>query len=241
MDDAFAFMRRADIAGTRTEPSPVGIAVFDERLPTRWDSNYLYVERQTTPDGLVAELERLGRKQAIVPNEELGAALAPVLVERGFRVDRHVVMAHRRAPDRAPDLSRVDEVGHEELRPLRTREILGQPWGSERTAEVLLSAKPLIAERVNARFFAAREDGEIVSCTDLYQDGGIAQIEDVATSPEHRNHGHASAVVLRALEEARAAGADLVFLVADDEDWPKDWYAKLGFDAVGRYYKFVRP
>jgi ribosomal protein S18 acetylase RimI-like enzyme len=236
---AFAFMRRGDIAGSRTEPVPMGTAVFDERLPTRWDSNYILVERETTADALAGALERLGRRQALVPDDELGARLSPAMAERGFRVDRHVVMVHRRPPDRSPDLARVREVDHATLRALRTRLILTQPWGSPETAEVLLAAKPLIAERLTARFFAVYEGDEVVSYTDLYQDEPEAQIEDVATAPEHCNRGHASAVVLRALEEARAAGGEFVFLVADEQDWPKEWYGKLGFEVAGRYYKFV--
>lgn len=237
---AFAFMRRGDIAGTRTEPSPVGTAVFDERLPTRWDSNYILVERAATADDLVAELERLRRREAIVPDEKIGAGLAPGMAKRGYSVDRHVVMVHRRPPDRSPDLARVREVDDAALRPLRTRLILAQPWGSPKTAEILLAAKPLIGERLTARFFAVYEGDEVASYTDLYQDGPEAQIEDVATAPERRSRGYGTAVVLRALEEARAAGAEFAFLVADEQDWPKDWYAKLGFDVVGRYWKFIR-
>ena len=54
-----------------------------------------------------------------------------------------------------------------------------------------------------------------------------------------RNRGHASAVVLRAAGEARAAGADLVFLWCDANDWPKELYRRLGFDEIGRYVKFT--
>lgn len=232
-------MRRGDMAGTRAEPSPVGTAVFDERVPTRWDSNYLLVEREATADEVAGEIERLRRRQALVPDEDLGARIAPDMAKSGYVVGRQVVMVHRRPPDRSPDLDRVREVDHTALRPLRTRLIVAQAWGSPETAEVLLAVKPLIAERVTARFFAAFEGDEVAAYADLYHDGAEAQIEDVATAPEHRNRGHASAVVLRAVEEARAAGAEFVFLVADAEDWPKEWYAKLGFDEVGRYYKFI--
>jgi predicted GNAT family acetyltransferase len=79
---------------------------------------------------------------------------------------------------------------------------------------------------------------EIVSWADLYVAQGVGQVEDVATKEEHRGKGYASAVVLRAAEEARAEGADLVFLVADGDDWPKELYGKLGFDTVGRLTKF---
>jgi hypothetical protein len=45
----------------------------------------------------------------------------------------------------------------------------------------------------------------------------------------------------RAAQEGRDGGADLVFLIADDADWPKQLYAKLGFDPLGRYWQFTRP
>ena len=36
------------------------------------------------------------------------------------------------------------------------------------------------------------------------------------------------------------SGASLTFLVADEGDWPKEWYARLGFDAIGRRYELLR-
>jgi hypothetical protein len=36
-------------------------------------------------------------------------------------------------------------------------------------------------------------------------------------------------------------GNDLTFLIADRDDWPKQLYAKLGFDEVGRVWEFVLP
>jgi predicted acetyltransferase len=58
---------------------------------------------------------------------------------------------------------------------------------------------------------------------------------------QHRGRGYASALVLHTLQEARRAGCDLVFLVADAQDWPKALYRRLGFDELGRYVKFIRP
>ena len=38
------------MAGERTEPTRFGIAVYDDRIPKRYDSNYLLVEtRSSTP------------------------------------------------------------------------------------------------------------------------------------------------------------------------------------------------
>jgi hypothetical protein len=47
--------------------------------------------------------------------------------------------------------------------------------------------------------------------------------------------------VLAATDAAVAGGADLVFIVAADDDWPKDLYAKLGYEAVGRFWQFTLP
>jgi ribosomal protein S18 acetylase RimI-like enzyme len=84
-------------------------------------------------------------------------------------------------------------------------------------------------------------DGEVVSYADLYQDGADAQVEDVGTLDEHRGRGYASAVVLAAIEASRRDGAELVFLVADANDWPQELYRRLGFETVGNYTKFFLP
>jgi N-acetylglutamate synthase-like GNAT family acetyltransferase len=80
-----------------------------------------------------------------------------------------------------------------------------------------------------------------VACADLYVDPPDAQIEDVATSTSHRHRGHGTSVVLTALATARDAGAHFVFLVADADDWPKEWYARLGFETIGGYVKLRAP
>ena len=56
----------------------------------------------------------------------------------------------------------------------------------------------------------------------------------------YRGRGFGRAVVLAASDAARAAGADLVFLVAVDEDWPKELYGKLGFDGLRRSWSLVK-
>ena len=76
---------------------------------------------------------------------------------------------------------------------------------------------------------------------ELYLEGGTAQIEDVATAERFRKRGLATAVVITAVEAARAAGADFIFLIADAEDWPKQMYAKLGFEEIGITYEFMIP
>jgi hypothetical protein len=38
-----------------------------------------------------------------------------------------------------------------------------------------------------------------------------------------------------------AVAHQLIFLVADADDWPRELYARLGFDPVGHCWAFVRP
>ena len=67
---------------------------------------------------------------------------------------------------------------------------------------------------------------------------GVAQLEDVATLSAARGGGLARAVCSMALDAAE--GAELTFLVADAEDWPRELYAKLGFDPVGTSWAITR-
>jgi hypothetical protein len=65
-------------------------------------------------------------------------------------------------------------------------------------------------------------------------------IVDVRLAPVLLIHVPCS-VILRAVQAARDAGARHVFIVADEEDWPRHLYARLGFDQIGRTWEFLRP
>ena len=241
------FEREIELAGTETVDSPLGIGVLTPELPRRHDSNYLLLERPAGAHAAIEEANRIlggaGRTHRVILtfDEELGRRLVPQFEALGWLINRHLIMAQLREPEKDADLTIVREVDESALRPGRTRAIVAQTWGTAELAQELLDAKVMLADRAETRFFGIEADGEIVAWTDLYVAQGVGQVEDVATVPEHRGKGYATAVVLRAVEEGRRAGADLVFLVADDEDWPKELYARLGFDPIGRIYKFIRP
>jgi ribosomal protein S18 acetylase RimI-like enzyme len=238
---AYAFLAKGDMGGTRVVNSPFGRAVYTDELPLHRDKNYFWVERAAEPEELAAEAARLERPMLFVPDPTLAEQLLPWFRERGWAIDRHLVMAQLRDPETTADLSLVREVEEESLRPARRRLLEAEPWATPERLEQLFRAKGLIAGRVTARFFGVRIDGEIVSYTDLYHDGADAQIEDVGTLPEHRGRGYAKAVILAAIAAARGNGPDFVCLVADAEDWPKELYRRLGFDEVGHYTKLFAP
>jgi GNAT superfamily N-acetyltransferase len=234
---------------TRSERCRFGTAYFHEGFPRRWDSNFVWVteplagvdakELAADADDLLGRAG-LAHRSLWVEDPVQGERLAPGLARLGYRVDRNVVMVHAREPDRWTD-DRAEEIDVRTARDLSERAGLESPDVLERDAAVMLAGfRHVLAERVGARFFGAREGGEFVAGCELVVLGDVANIEDVFTLRAHRGRGLARAVVLAAVRAAREAGADLVYLGADDEDWPKLLYAKLGFDAVGRTFDFVR-
>jgi ribosomal protein S18 acetylase RimI-like enzyme len=239
---AFAFMRRGDISGTHEEPWRFGTAVFTPEVPLRQDSNYLFVEQPGSAEELAAEADRiqadLASRVVLVPDGELGSNLRPGFEDLGWRVDHSVVMVHRRAPDRVPDTTVAREVDGATLRPAWERSMAGYDWATPELIRQIIESRNLIP--IQTRFFAVLSAGEPVSFTDLYLDGDSAQVEAVGTLEPYRGRGYARAVVWKAVEEARVAGADFVFLVAHADDWPREMYRRLGFDVAGDYYKFAR-
>jgi ribosomal protein S18 acetylase RimI-like enzyme len=241
------FEHEIERGGGERVSSPLGFGVVTPELPLPHDANFVFVERAADAGEAIAEADRIlggaGRDHRVIVtfDDELGKRLRPQFEALGWRTRREVFMVQHRPPQKTADLSLVQEVDEADLRPDRMREILGYEWAWPELAEQILDQKLTLADRAETRFFGVPHGDEFVSWSDLYVAQGVAQVEDVATRQEHRGKGYATAVVLRAVEEGRKAGADLVFLVADDEDWPKELYGRLGFDPVGHLHKFSKP
>lgn len=233
----------------RIVPFRFGRAVFNDTFSSVYELNVLRVDR---PDGatvetLAVEAEHLHgeaghrHRRVMVSDEEAGERLAPGFRELGWKVNRFVFMAWRESGVRRGNANLAEEVEPAEQRRLRERIVAAEPWASsEQIVRMVLDSALLVAKSGRARHFGVRVDGEVVSATDLFSDGRTAQVEDVATTPEHRGKGYASALVVHAVLEAERTGHDFVFLVADDEDWPKELYARLGFAPLGRKWAFLK-
>jgi len=238
-----------DTTSTRREASVYGTALFHDGFPVRWDSNFLRVEGAdgtTSAIEVAQECERwyggFAHREVIVEDADRGAALAMGFGELGWEVARLVYMALRRSPDRAVPAGQVAEVDVDDLRSaIHEVNLAGSSHTTEAESHLLTDFRSVLRDRVGARFFAASVDGEVASFCELYVHDGLAQIEDVNTLERFRGRGLARACVTRAVAGAIAAGAELVFLIADDQDWPKHLYVSLGFDAVGYFSQFNRP
>jgi ribosomal protein S18 acetylase RimI-like enzyme len=233
----------------RVIPFRFGHAYFNSRYPQIWDLNVVSVEAhgEVDPGEVASDAELLhsdaghAHRRVAAVDDRVGASLDRFLTRLGWESDRLVVMVYRGPGERTAGDRTVDEVTTGDLRDFRREIARDEPWAeSEEVVEMLLDASVLWSEVGSGRHFAVRVNGKVVSATDLYSDGRTAQVEDVATSPDNRGRGLASAVVLRAVEEAVASGHDFVFLVANDGTWPKELYTRLGFDVIGHTWTFLR-
>jgi len=233
----------------RVIPFRFGHAYFNSAYPRVWDLNAVCVEArgEVDPGEIASDAELLhtdaghAHRRVDALDDEVGATCKPFLTRIGWESDRLVYMAYRGGGERSTGSATVDEVAIGELRAFRAEIARSEPWAEdEETVNMILDANALWGAVGSGRHFAARVDGQVVSAADLYSDGRAAQVEDVATSPEHRGRGLASGVVLRAVEEALASGHAFVFLIANDESWPKELYTRLGFETIGHTWTFLR-
>ena len=251
MDDLARFFglerRLLERLSTRIEPLDLGTAFFDEDYRERYNSNFLLTEGpldDVPVETLLGAVDRtLGEagyqhREVVVRDDAAGERYAPAFTSHGYEIERNAIMVHRREPDRASDLP-VEEVSFADVRNLL--HVVYRREGHSNEITRLFTDQHGKNERViGARFFAVRLGGQVAGNCELYVDGSDAQIEYVDTLEEFRGRGVARAVVLRSIEAAREAGALHVFIVADDDDWPKELYSRLGFDRIGRTWQFIR-
>ncbi len=234
----------------RVEEFPWGELVVTPSLARVYDANFAIVSRW---DGTAGELENemdqvqagagFPHRKTLFPDRAVAEPLWDAIERQGWEfASRYVVMAHRRPADRAADAG-IEVVGVGDVDWARGRRAMLETEGHGSDTEVgpqLLELDRRLARAIEVRHLAAVVDGNVVSYAGLYLHDGVGQIEDVATLPSFRNRGLARAVVLQAVDEAYCAGAELVFLVADAADWPRELYARLGFDAIGIEHVFGR-
>ncbi|NRQ39536.1 GNAT family N-acetyltransferase [Nonomuraea sp. NN258] len=241
-----AFLR--DFARRRTprlEPAPGGFAVLDERYPGSHDDNKLIVWTGDDPHAVIAAADELlagrGHRLVLVHDDRLGTAFAPAFTAAGYEHGVNVLMAHR--GPREPAAAAAEHLDLATLLP-----VVRAGWRAslpDADDEVITQLTDRVETRLRGAdtvaFRGVRDaDGALAATADLYLHDGVAQIESVVTVEAYRGRGHARTLLTSMLAETAAAGAGLVFLEADAADWPKDFYARLGFEPVGRIHTFLR-
>jgi RimJ/RimL family protein N-acetyltransferase/ribosomal protein S18 acetylase RimI-like enzyme len=223
-----------EAAAERRIPAGHSEALLAPSVREVYDLNYLRAEQPGPVSVLVGEAEQLMQdyfhRRVVVERPDGGTASA--FRARGWTVTPHLIMASTHPPDRRGDTSVVREVRFDELVAARLEVTLAEPWGDAEISSLLDEAKQLVMRAVPTRFFAAIVAGEVAAYCEVRARDGVAQIEDVNTLPRFRRRGLGRAVVQHAAELA-AAENDVVYLEALADDWPRELYARLGFEVVG--------
>jgi GNAT superfamily N-acetyltransferase len=249
---ALAFNRALyERACERREEHRWGVALFDARRPSFWTLNSLHVVDAPLDPAVRAQdvIDELGRlypdrrhRTMFLCDDAAGGRLARELRERGWQADHIVHMALEGARDRPPVPGLAREASEEELRAVE-RAVMAEDRGYDAAViEEVLDARAAVraAAPVTHRFVGAFGGRDGATAT-LFSDGEIALVEDVATLTPLRGHGLARAAVSAAIDVAVAGGHELILIGADDDDWPKHLYGRLGFADLGRVWSFVRP
>jgi ribosomal protein S18 acetylase RimI-like enzyme len=223
------------------EPWLYGTVVRATRYPSYFDFNLVRVER--APELGVDELEYFadGALAGLVHRRvdfELVAAgerFRAALEARGWLSTRLLWMVHE---DRSPTVTddRIEEVSYDAVTELRIA------WHREdfpdQEATGYFSQAAEVGEIRGARVLALREHGAPVAFAQFVREGDEAEITHVYVKPEWRGAGRGAAITSAAI--AAIGHVEDLWICADDEDRPKNLYARLGFRPVWTSMQFTR-
>lgn len=179
-------------------------------------------------------------RHVVVEDESVGADLEATFRSSGWTVERTVLMKLSSPPDHLVDEGELTELTEQQMVAVMRLWALEEHVGIlPDRLEQLMEYNRLVGRLWDERCFGVLDsEGSPVSITKLRKHGGVTWVEDVYTVPASRGRGHARMLVTHAAELGRSAGGELTFIIADDEDWPKDLYSRLGFERVGTTRSF---
>jgi RimJ/RimL family protein N-acetyltransferase len=211
------------------------------RHPTYWDYNVVRVEEDVdvAADELVRVadelLDGLTHRRVGFEFAERGEPIRAELERRGWKTTRLVWMLHAGPPPEETGLD-VEQVDYDTVRHLRLA-WMNEDFPTVEVTDHLEEAKEVDLKR-DAQVFAVFEKDRPIGFTQLERARGSAEISGVYVDREHRGRGLGTAATKAAI---RAAGdARDLWIVADDEDRPKELYARLGFRPVWKLLDFLR-
>jgi GNAT superfamily N-acetyltransferase len=229
-------------AGGEVLPLDVGRVILQPEFPHVYDANVVRRAR-LRPEGLDAALERLAAPlvaigarhlQLTLDGADVPDAVAPCLRARGFERERLLAMVLDGPPEReaTPGVALravPDERGWDDFSDAMDRMNREEPWYARGVSLEIVGSLRRKCERGRVQVFVATLDGRAAGVVGLAEHRGAAAIFSVGTFPELRRRGVGRSLVLGAVDRARARGADLIYLVARADDWPREMYARLGF------------
>ncbi len=244
LDRALAFTWAvAETMADDVERIDHGTVLSTPALAGAWSINALRIEGPqpglTLTDAAAlcaAHLPDLGYDHLIVEDEATAERLGNAARAEGWRVERVLYMALEGTPERDVDTSRVREGDLEEVLDLTDQWFVEE--GEATTPQVAADLREMTRREHDAtperRFVIDDPPGRLAAMTSMRERDRVCQLEDVYVLPDVRGRGHARALVTAATAYARRDDHDLVFIVADEDDWPQRLYASVGFAPLGR-------
>jgi ribosomal protein S18 acetylase RimI-like enzyme len=223
------------------EPWAHGTVVRATRHPSYYDFNLVRVEEdpQMTAQALMAfadeALGGLAHRRLDFDFADTADPLRRVFETKGWNSQRLLWMRHELALPPRPDTA-VEEVPYDSAHNLRVA------WYREESpdqdpGDYHAQARE-VALRRGARVLVVRRLGLPVAFAQLEHDRAGAEITEVYVHPEHRGAGLGTAITCAAI--AAAGSVRDLWIVADDEEGPKELYVRLGFRPASRAMQFTR-
>jgi GNAT superfamily N-acetyltransferase len=155
---------------------------------------------------------------------------------RGWQSTRLLWMHHEVPPPPLGPPVSVEEVPYDAVQELRVA------WHREDFPDLdpssFIVQSREVALRRDVQILTVREGGAPISFAQLERDGPAAEISQVYVHPDHRGGGRGTAMTRAAIEAAD--DVEDLWIVADDEDRPKELYARLGFRPAWTAMEFTR-
>jgi GNAT superfamily N-acetyltransferase len=222
------------------EPWEHGTVLRASRYPTYYSYNLVRVEgssdlgAEALTDFADRALAGLDHRRIDVESIELADRLRPGLVAAGWRSTRLLWMRHE-APASIEATITVQEVPYDAVRELRAL-WHEEDFPDEQSVEFQVAAREVAMAR-DARVLAAMGQGAPIGFAQLESAGSGAEVSQVYVHPNHRGEGRGTAITRAAIESA--GGVRDLWIAADDEDRPKELYARLGFRPAWTMMEFL--
>jgi GNAT superfamily N-acetyltransferase len=211
--------------------------------------NTLLARRDPGGDALVAWADEvlgaagLAHRHLVLECQAADATLG-ALVDAGYTIEPEVVMSR---PSSLGPMAPRDVIVVERVEPEATCDFEARLWREEWVPGIgdaelgdLLSRRSAMDVAGPYLTFVVRDAGTIVAAADMAVRGSGAEIDGVATWPEHRGRGYGDALVATCVHEAVARGIPHLHLEALTDDWPRHWYARRGWVELGPFTSATR-
>jgi GNAT superfamily N-acetyltransferase len=223
------------------EPWAHGTVARATRYPDYFDFNVVRVEQN--PGMSVEALEALAdealaglsHRSLDFDLADVAEPLRPGFGARGWKSERLIWMRHETPPPPGPQIA-VEEVPYDAAHDLRVA------WHEEDFPGVdpghYYAQAREVALRCGARVLAVNDGDLPIAFAQLEHRDETAEITHVYVHPDYRGAGRGTALTRAAIEAA--GDARDIWIVADDEDRPKQLYARLGFRPAWAMVEFLR-